>query len=148
MSIMVMEVQKEYDAPRAMYRTLRAFYDADPNRAKSGEADYGRFWRLHPWPHHWRVSYIHATGEIYAVHQELCFHTDSDRQLDYGPVFKLGIVPPDYQDPSVYARELYYATLDRVLDGWPNACGKGRRGDDGNSLTWVRDRICGYQEAA
>ena len=53
-----------------LYQTLQAFYDADPRRGCSPEADYGVHWRQHPWPGTWRVSYVKATGEVYALHQD------------------------------------------------------------------------------
>ena len=32
-----------------------------PQCRSSLEADYGVHWRLAPWPHRWRVSYVRAT---------------------------------------------------------------------------------------
>ena len=140
--MMIGRIQDNYDVIPAIYRTLRAFYDADPQRAPSGEADYGVHWRLTPWPHPWRVSYVHATGEVYAAHQELIFHDPAERTLAYGPVLIVGEIPPDHLDQSVYRRDRYYATLDRILQGWPDHCGKP------NGLIWVRDRIRDHWEAA
>ena len=104
--------------PSALYRTLQAFYDADPRRRRSPEADYGAHWRQHPWPGTWRVSYVRDTGEVYALHQ------------DQGPLLILSWVAPDPQ-------EIYYATLDLILDGWPAVCGQR------NSLDWVKESLDG-----
>ena len=82
------------------------------------EADYGVHWRQHPWPGAWRVSYVRDTGEVYALHQ------------DQGPLLVLGWVAPDPQ-------EIYYATLELILDGWPAVCGQR------NGLGWVKERLDG-----
>ena len=114
-----------------MFRDVEAYYSDNPHRRYSGEADYGVHWRLDGWESRWRVSYVHATGEVYAVHQ--------GRSI--GPVFILGVVPPDIPYPQDEHREpfkkpeLYYDTLERVLDGWAEACPKP------NSLTWVKTRL-------
>ena len=95
------------------FPNIEAFYDADPRRRHSGEADFGIWWTNGPrWPN-WRVSYIQATGEVYAVSAQ-------------GPVEVLGTVPPD-EGPS------YYRTLDNLLDGWSDEFGR--------PLSWVRERL-------
>ena len=109
---------RRWRTPSALYQTLQAFYDADPHRGCSPEADYGVHWRQHPWPGAWRVSYVKATGEVYALHQ------------DQGPLLLLGWVAPDPQ-------EIYYATLELILDGWPAVCGQR------NGLDWVKERLDG-----
>ncbi len=53
-----------------IYLSLEAFYDDNPARRASPEADYGVWW-LGPdgfYPR-WRVSYIRDTGEVYAFAQ-------------------------------------------------------------------------------
>ena len=109
----------------AMFKTLEAFYDGNPERRYSGEAGYGVHWKLAPWPHSWRVAYVRNTGEIYAVH------------LDGAgsPVFILGTVPPD---PETSFRETYYRTLDRILEGWPEHCGQPA------GLAWVKERLTAW----
>lgn len=103
------------------YGTLREFYEDDPRRKLSGEADYGVHWRLGDvtFPR-WRVSYVHETGEVYAV----CLVPGSQQQ-----VVVMGVVPPDEGEG------VYYRTLDRILDGWEFECGKPR------SLDWVMGRL-------
>ena len=99
------------------YANIEVFYDENPKRRRSGEADYGVGWRGPDgasWPR-WRVSYIQATGEVYAV-----------ALRGSGPVQVLGVVPPDDAD-------IYYKTLDKTLSGWS---------DEGDRpLSWVRERL-------
>ena len=111
-----------------MFRTLDDYYAGDLRRRCSPEADYGVHWRLTPWDYYWRVSYVRDTGEVYAVHQGSTI----------GPVFVLAIVKPD-PVPDGDRRLLYYATLDAILDGWPEQCGRP------DSLRWVRDRLDSYR---
>ena len=99
---------------------MEEFYDEAPARRYSGEADYGGYWRNGPTRPRWRVSYVHETGEVYAV------------QLgggSCGPVEVLGIVPPDPPERE----RLYYATLERLLSGWAD--------EGGRDIAWVRTRI-------
>ena len=109
---------------RLTFPSMGDFYAADERRLTSEECDYGVHWRLHGWAGRWRVSYVQATGEIYAVN-----HNRGD-----GLVFVLGVVAPD---PVAEGdrRSLYYATLERILDGWPERCGQ----PDG--LRWVKDTL-------
>jgi hypothetical protein len=107
------------------YDSLRAFYDDRPERRASGEADYGVHWLVggQHWPS-WRVSYVQATGELYAV---------SLHGLDC-PVVVLGVVPPDdpADDPNPGAsRGRYYFTLDGILDGWADP------DVSGHDLAWI-----------
>ena len=110
------------------YESLDAFYDDVPGRRRSGEADYGVGWTKggRRWPY-WRVSYVHATGEVYAV----------EVTLTGGPVEVLGVVPPDEDDGW---RRTYYRTLDRLLDGWAD--------EPHRSIDWVRDRLVPGQSGA
>jgi len=47
-----------------------------------------------------------------------------------GAVDVLGQVEPDESD-------IYYRTLDGILDGWPEMCGTP------NGLSWLRERLGG-----
>ena len=78
------------------FPSIGSFYAADPRRERSPEVDFGVMWRdgFAPWPFY-RVSWIEATGEFYAL-------TLSGRG---GTVELLGAVP---------TRE----EADKVLDGW------------------------------
>jgi hypothetical protein len=95
------------------FPNIEVFYDDDPRRRRSGESDYGVWWTdgARRWPN-WRVSYIQATGEVYAKSVN-------------GPVEILGVVPPD---PGQH----YYRTLDKLLEGWS---------EGGLDLSWVRERL-------
>ena len=106
-----------------MYRDLEHFYTDNLERRSSPEASYGVHWRLGAYPQPWRISYVQATGEVYAVHQD----------GNMGPLFLLGVVPAD--PVSGERRDLYYRTLERILDGWPEMCGKH------GGMEWVRDRL-------
>ena len=63
-----------------------------PESRWSEEASYGVHRRLQGWPHKWRVSYVRATGEIYAADQGLQLHNAVDRTLAYGPLYVIGHV--------------------------------------------------------
>ena len=116
-----------------MYPTLQAFYEENrEGRLHSPEAGYGTNWRLDGYHHPWKVSYVEHTGEIYAVQKCLTSHEEAPHATSYGPLFVLGTVPPD---PVPDIRSVYYATLDRILDGWTDHCGPK------NGLTWIRDCI-------
>jgi len=99
------------------YPNIEAFYAENKERRHSGEADYGAWWTEpgHSWPR-WRVSYVHNTGEVYAV------------QLTGGKVKVLGVVPPDND-------RIYYCTLDRILEGWADVI------HEPGSLDWVQAKL-------
>lgn len=117
--------------PRRPYLTLEDFYRADGRRRPSSEADYGCHWKLDGWNDAWRVSYVQSTGEVYAVYQG---QPTSMQKDSIGPVFVLGTIPAD---PIAEGdrKSVYYHTLDRILDGWPEHCGK----PDG--LKWLSARL-------
>ena len=106
------------------YPNIKTFYNENMARLRSGEADYGAWWHDGVGAEFWRVSYIQATGEVYAVR-----HQD-------GPVEVLGVVPPDHLETD---RGPYYRKLDRILDGWSEHCGKL------NSLAWVRAKLAQFK---
>lgn len=98
--------------PGRTYLSSREFYDANEERARSKERDYGVWWRTHwDWPT-FRVTYVYATGEVIAVCQPS------------GAVEVLGTLEPD--DPHA---------ADRALEGWPEQCGEL------GSLAWARARV-------
>ena len=101
-----------------LYPNIEAFYSENEARRRSGEADYGVWWHDGVGAEFWRVSYVQATGEVYAVHQQ------------HGRVEVLGIVPPD---PNNGGR--YYRTLDRILEDWTEHCGRLK------GLAWVREKL-------
>ena len=73
------------------------------------------------------MSYVQATGEVYAV--EL-------GGLERSRVVVLGVVQPDEDDGR---RRAYYRTLDRLLEGWAEEPYK--------SLDWVKERLSGRTSA-
>ena len=74
------------------------------------------------------MSYIQATGEVYAAEQ-------------WGPcrVRVLGIVPPDPDerrwDGSPWEGKHYYRTLNQILDGWADP------DITSHDLAWVEQRL-------
>ena len=115
-----------------LYPNIEAFYSENEARRRSPEADYGVWWHDGVGTEFWRVSYVQATGEVYAVNPW------------NGQVEVLGVVPPDLEEftpgGNRTSRLTYYRTLDRILDGWAEHCGKR------NSLAWVREKLA--QEGA
>ena len=106
------------------YDSLADFYNADKRRIVGGEAGYGAHWKLKGWPSTFQVAYVRDTGEVYAYHSALPY-----------TVLMLGVVPAD---PVADERaEVYYRTLDRLLEGWPEHCGKP------NGLSWLIARLAG-----
>ena len=109
------------------YASLETFYSENEARRQSPEADYGVWWMDDSKYEHWRVSYVQATGEVYAV-----------KLPGVGEVRVLGIVPPDPDERTRadLRRQLtYYRTLDRILAGWVNHCGQP------GGLAWIRERL-------
>jgi len=118
------------DHPRyayAGYPSIDVFYDERPERRTSGEVGYGVHWHaVGPWPL-WRVSYIRATGEVYAVEQ----HAKCRVQV-------LGIVAPDPVEDR--HTDSYYATLDQIFTGWAEP------DISGHDLAWIRQRLAAAAE--
>ena len=124
------------------YVSLKAFYADRPERDKSPESDYGVHWHANgrDWPSY-RVSYVQATGEVYAV------------ERGAGPVRVLGVVQPDPDERFAskdevggiawsdrHRRGTYYDTLDKILDGWADP------GVSGFDLAWIERKLASYRE--
>ena len=104
------------------YPSLGEFYLGDVRRCPSDEHGFGVHWRLRGWPGLWHVSYIRATGEVYALH-------------DRGTVIVLGMAPADTSSEYIDRSTYWYATLDGILEGWPMHCGVA------NGLSWVIEKL-------
>ena len=115
------------DRQKTSFKNIEDFYNENPRRRYSREADYGVNWRMEPWPHRWRVSYLQDTGEIYAV--------NLGRNHVPGPVIIMGVLQPDHEPQGFMGRETYYRTLDAVLDGYGDRCWEK------NGLLWVMSRL-------
>jgi len=90
-----------------LYLTRDDFLLGDVRRFHSTQANFGVHWHLPAgpaWPA-WTLTYLEATGEVAAF----C-------QTGNGAVEVLGVLAPDPVTPG--SREVFYRTLDRVLDGW------------------------------
>ena len=109
-----------------IYPNIEAFYSENEARRRSPESDYGVWWRDADCREFWRVSYVQATGEVYALNQWT------------GHLQVLGVVPPDPDErrrDGLPLGKTYYRTLDRVLEGWTEHCGRP------GGLAWVRERL-------
>jgi hypothetical protein len=95
--------------------TLGEFFAADPRRAAWPQVGYGSLWREFAPVPAYRLAWIPATGELYAV--EL---SEPDERKD--PVEVLGVL---WSRPQVEA----------CLAGWVERCG-GQR-----SLLWAREQV-------
>lgn len=111
------------------FDSLEEFYADDERRRTSGEADYGNYWTYTGWNGLWKVSYVHNTGEVY------CNRYTSDGFEQTKPVEILGVVEPDEQYDSF---DIYYRTLDRILDGWAEL--------EDQNIEFVRERIAAHNE--
>lgn len=135
--------REDPDAPVDLeaYPDREAFYDANPEARGSGESDYGVWWRDDD-RGTWRISWVHATGDVYAVRAPRPAPRDTTYagwlQLAglYGarmPVVVLGNVGklrstgPDAFDHT--------EPLEAILPGWGERCGEL------GSLAWAVRRI-------
>jgi hypothetical protein len=103
--------------------SIEAFWLDDIRRWGSMQADFGVHWRELPrrWPP-WRVSHLQATGELIAVCQRSV-------PGGSGPVRLIAVIPADPREPG----EVWYRTLERMLDGWADA--------PGGDLAWISRRL-------
>ena len=109
---------------KTSFTGIEEFYNDNPSRRTSPEADYGSHW-LNPDRHQrYRVSYIRDTGEIYAA----CLSSAPSQHIHL-----LGHVPPDPVEDNW--KDIYYHTLESVLDGWPE------HGNTALGTGWVKQRI-------
>lgn len=110
------------DAADGRYASLGEFYAEDQRRERSPEADFGVFWRDESgWPA-WRISWVQATGEVYAA-----------AMID-GAAEVLGVIAGDL------TARLRYEPVEQALEGWRERCGQPR------SLGWARDRMAAHLE--
>lgn len=97
-------------SPLQLWPDLAAFYGDDERRSGSKEVDFGTRWLTTTAEPPWRVSWVVATGELYAVRSE-----------GGGPVELLGRFPTRRQ-------------VEEALRNWPHMYGTI------GSLAWVRRR--------
>ena len=107
-----------YRRSEGVFTDEAAFYDANPRRRGSEECDWGVLWQADGSRDRWRISYVQATGEIYA--------TRTPTPL----VILMGMVPPDDEAGGLYCR-----TLEEMLNGWAVRCPKP------GGLEWVGERL-------
>jgi hypothetical protein len=99
--------------------TLEEFHASDPQRVVAPEVPYGSLWREFAPVPTYRLAWVPATGELYAM--EL-----SEPDEDKDPVEVLGVL---WSRPQVEA----------CLAGWSERCG-GQR-----SLLWAREQIASWR---
>ena len=121
------------------FSNIEDFYNHNPDRRHSPEADYGVHWRLEGWKGSWRVSYIQNTGEVYAVHlgpYQAGTLPTGDTLIatghSEGPVMLLGTFPVDEEKGP---RDIFYQGLEAHLDGWARMC------PTPHGLAWVIERM-------
>ena len=116
---------------RLVFHNIEDFYNDDPKRRYSCEADFGVHWRngrrtdsnLTP---RYRLSYVEETGELYAD------------EVNSGTVFLVGVIPQEDIRPT--GGERYWVKLDReILQGWSTQCVKNDYG-----IQWVKERLGEY----
>jgi hypothetical protein len=104
---------------------MLSFFDDDPKRGRSAEVDYGTWWREEGrGSPHWRVSFVVATGELYAV----CM---AGPWCAYSGQVELLAVLPTAGDAR--------ATAAWFMAGWVE------HHAEGNGLSWIRTQAhrCG-----
>lgn len=98
---------------------MENFFYADDSRRRSPEMDFGCWWMSgNVGRTTYRVSAVHATGELYAVRLSRGLRDEPP-----GVVFLIGRVAPHHYDEA-----------EALLDGWADVCGEK------DSLGWVLDR--------
>jgi hypothetical protein len=112
----------ERNTPRQRYASLRGFYAADEQRARSRELDVGLWWRERPdGPLH-RAAWVSDTGELYLV--------------------RLGPAADGGGRVELLATVADGDRLERALEGWRERCGEPY------SLTWLRQRASALPSAS
>lgn len=94
------------------FPSIEAFYAADERRRLSPEHDFGCWWVEGPTWQRYRVSWVEATGEVYAIRAT----------AEPAPLELLAVIPDE-------------ADLTARLRGWADVCGAR------DSLAWVRRRL-------
>ena len=112
-----------------VFDSLDHYYNDKKERRTSPEADYGSQWQdpssiRGQYGNAFRVSYLQATGEVYASR-----NADSPGT---SLLIVLGIHPPDVTNAKP---GIYYSSLDNLLTGWPQTS----RTPQG--LQWIRNKL-------
>lgn len=107
-----------------VFPSTEAFFAADERRRRSGEMDFGVWWRDGTFNVTYRVSAVRDTGEIYAIAMR------SGPGVHEGDIELLAQGLPVDDD---------YAEAERILDGWVEICGQA------DSLQWVRNQLASHR---
>jgi hypothetical protein len=108
---------------------IEQFYDADPRRRESEETEFGREWSDANGVRT-ELSWVADTGELYAMAEPV-------EAVYMDPVgdTRVGELPTELVTVEILGVVPDRATLDALLDGWPQAMSRP------NSVQWVRDRL-------
>lgn len=121
-----------------MYPDVGAFYDQHEEARYSIESDYGVWWKDDDGGN-WRVSYVHATGHVYAIGSGSTMAS----VLNIGGEAVAIIAAGNLNGPVVVFGRLnipksadsHRTPADDVLEGWAVECGKQ------GSLAWALERV-------
>lgn len=132
------------------YRNIEAFYTRFPAARRSPESDYGVWWKC-PDGKNWRVTYVHATGHVYAIQLggttsffdsglDATVIMAGDKGPNEGPVVILGKIEPFPEEEEDRVRRsnrfrVAPPPIEGIIDGWAEKCGEQ------GSLEWIYDRI-------
>jgi hypothetical protein len=108
---------------------LEQFYEADPRRRHSEELEFGRDWNDASGRS--EVSWVEATGEIYAMREP------SGHMVEIDPIGDERVQGPEVSELVVEVLGVVAGrdAVTRVMSGWEDAM-PGAEGID-----WVRNRI-------
>jgi hypothetical protein len=109
---------------------IEEFYDENPARRASEEAEFGREW-TDAAGNHAEVSWVHDTGELYLMTApiEPIFASGLPGQEDVKPL------PTDAVIVDILGVFPTIEAVEAALAGWPKAMPQP------NSVEWVRDHV-------
>lgn len=139
------------------FATIEDFYADDELRRRSMERDYGVWWKDDAGGN-WRVTWVEATGEIYALRlgptktgevrigDSIVSVTANNPHPDReGPVVVLGEIPASWGEcNNGFCSSSFHAMdcpadsgyhVEKALDGWAEVCGAI------GSLHWIKARV-------
>lgn len=140
------------DLAQESYPNIEAFYTRVSGARHSPESDYGVWWKG-PDGDNWRVTFVHATGHVYAIRLggTVSF---IDSSIDAavisagrgeGPVIVLAQLKPFTEEDEARARREHFAgvanpPIEKYIKRWAEKCGEQ------GSLEWMAERVRKAQE--
>lgn len=113
------------------FSSVEAFYRADERRRRSREYDYGVWWRKGATTY--RITWVVDTGELIAVRMGP-HRTSAPIRIAPAEV-GIAMLAGDPLDVTVLAIVADEVVVERLLDGWDDAC----MGPD--SIDWIAGRL-------